>query len=68
MVVFIFQKVQEEHEIKGWTAHHEQEIEFEEHEDGSPVVVTLSIAEPDSSEDKWEIQAINPQPVRNFST
>ena len=66
MAAFLFQKIQESYKENGWIAHHEQELEFEEDEDDSPPAVTLSIAEPDTSDDKWVLQPISPHQVRSL--
>ena len=50
----------------GWKRHHEQSLEFEEHEDESPEAITLSIAGPKSEDDKWELLPMTPLKVRNF--
>ena len=61
----VSQKVQEKYEGRGWTKHHEQSLEFEEQEDESREVVTLSIAGPKSQDDKWELLPVTPLKVRN---
>ena len=54
-----------DYEGKGWKKHHEQSLEFEEHEDKSLVAVSLSIATPESQDDRWELRPITPLKVRN---
>ena len=62
--VSFFQEVRKDYESDGWKRHHEQSLEFEEHEDESPEAITLSIAGPKSEDDKWELLPMTPLKVR----
>ena len=64
---FHFQDVQKDYESRGWAKHHEQVLEFEETEGGSPPAISLHIAEPSTEDDKWEILPVTSHSVRKLS-
>ena len=58
--------MRKDYESKGWKEHHEQALEFEEHEEESQQAITLSIAGPKSENDKWELLPMTPLKVRSL--